>query len=556
MKKLLLLVILSTLFTYAAQAQKIDSLQTLYLNCLKGNDSLYFEGAIHISNWQANQKIIVEWGDGKDTTINRFGTPISIRHWYTSPGLYSIKTVIDTNNKRLDSTITSIAEYCNFIHFYSYQDSNSNCKKDTNEKLCYSTFDVEIDSGGVIIDTISLYGGHLIKSTVGAKYKFKIVNAPTLISSTCLSDDSLTITGFGLKKVGIGARCSSTSQYDMSIDMSGTFRPVNTSKIYLTAKNNSCNDKNAVVKLYLTNKYKFRGAWPFPSNINGNIFTWNLTDLSIIKQQLITILLDTATTLSLSDTVCNYATITPFSSDIDTTNNEVKSCDSLVASLDPNDKHVTPSGDILPGTKLTYTINFENLGNDTAFNVVIRDTLSENLNISTLKVLNSSHNVSTVTTYNKPIGKNIINFNFANIHLADKTAPNFNKGFVIFTINAKQALAPTTKIENRAGIYFDINPVVLTNTTENIVGPLAIGKINIENSITIYPNPTRETVTLEIDINAFDRYKLYNSMGQFVSGKSITSPVETINMKNFPSGVYYIQLTGRESTVTQSIQKL
>jgi len=49
--------------------------------------------------------------------------------------------------------------------------------------------------------------------------------------------------------------------------------------------------------------------------------------------------------------------------------------------------------DVYEGDELTYKIRFQNTGNDTAFTVVLVDTLdTEHLDISTLEVLNSSHN--------------------------------------------------------------------------------------------------------------------------------------------------------------------
>lgn len=131
----------------------------------------------------------------------------------------------------------------------------------------------------------------------------------------------------------------------------------------------------------------------------------------------------------------------------------------------------------MPGTQLDYTINFENLGNDTAFNIHIMDTLSDNVDPNSFVMTASSHRASSslLTGTN---GKRIIRFEFPDINLADSSHKESNKGFVKFNINAKTGLAPLTQIENRAGIYFDINPVVMTNTALNWIKGVGIDDVS------------------------------------------------------------------------------
>ncbi len=63
-------------------------------------------------------------------------------------------------------------------------------------------------------------------------------------------------------------------------------------------------------------------------------------------------------------------------------------------SFDPNDKLVNPvfpNNYALMGEDLVYTIRFQNTGNAEAYDVIIRDTLDENLDPATFKVISSSH---------------------------------------------------------------------------------------------------------------------------------------------------------------------
>lgn len=90
-------------------------------------------------------------------------------------------------------------------------------------------------------------------------------------------------------------------------------------------------------------------------------------------------------------------------------------CQEIIASFDPNDKTVVPAGVdndhfILAEDELEYKIRFQNTGNDTAFIVVIRDTLSEFLDPATVVSGVSSHDY-TLYMY----GNGILEWTFNNI---------------------------------------------------------------------------------------------------------------------------------------------
>jgi len=144
----------------------------------------------------------------------------------------------------------------------------------------------------------------------------------------------------------------------------------------------------------------------------------------------------------------------------------------VLCAYDPNDKLVSPdrAGDenyTLFDESLIYTVRFQNTGNDTAFTVVIRDTLDSFLDASTFSVLASSHR-SVLRTELKE--NKYLTFTFEDILLPDSTI-NFNgsQGYITYTIQPKEGLDENTIIENTASIFFDFNPPVVTNTTQNIM---------------------------------------------------------------------------------------
>ena len=141
----------------------------------------------------------------------------------------------------------------------------------------------------------------------------------------------------------------------------------------------------------------------------------------------------------------------------------------IECSYDPNDKLVHPNrmnGYALFDEDLNYTIRFQNTGNAEARKIVIRDTLDENLDVSTFSVISSSHEAVLTTSIEKG---QYLAFNFNAINLPDSTT-NFeaSQGYVSYRIRVKEK-SEGILISNSASIYFDFNPPILTNTTENIM---------------------------------------------------------------------------------------
>ncbi|MBL4734788.1 MAG: hypothetical protein JKY18_05545, partial [Flavobacteriales bacterium] len=94
-------------------------------------------------------------------------------------------------------------------------------------------------------------------------------------------------------------------------------------------------------------------------------------------------------------------------------------CRQLTASMDPNDKQAFPTGVSIehytkPNQQLEYFIRFQNTGTDTAFNVTIRDTISQLLNIETINILGASHSFTHTIRE-----QGIVEWTFANILLPD-----------------------------------------------------------------------------------------------------------------------------------------
>ncbi len=103
-------------------------------------------------------------------------------------------------------------------------------------------------------------------------------------------------------------------------------------------------------------------------------------------------------------------------------------------------------------------------------------------------MISSSHLDKLETSLN---GR-ILKFNFKNIQLPDSTA---SQGFVTFSIKANNNIVPYTAVKNTAGIYFESNPAVVTNTTSNLmvnsIPTTQIETVTFNNKIKVFPNPSK-----------------------------------------------------------------
>ena len=146
-------------------------------------------------------------------------------------------------------------------------------------------------------------------------------------------------------------------------------------------------------------------------------------------------------------------------------------CQENIGSFDPNDKTGYPKGFcqahyIRSGQDIEYKIRFQNTGTDTAFNIVVTDTLSNFLSPASVRPGTSSHPYEF-----ELLGEGVVKFSFPSIMLPDS---NINEpgshGFVKFTVSQQPNVAMGSVIENYAGIYFDFNEPVYTNIYKHTIG--------------------------------------------------------------------------------------
>jgi len=153
-----------------------------------------------------------------------------------------------------------------------------------------------------------------------------------------------------------------------------------------------------------------------------NTVSWSFDSIPPGDQKVFSVTMKIASTIPIGTLLSMYFEANPIIDDL-TPENNIKNCTVEVrGSYDPNDKQVDPIGDGPSGEvynldqMLSYLIRFQNTGTDTAFTVVLRDTLNSNLDFETVVPGASSHNYEATFE-----SEGVLAFTFPNINLPDST---------------------------------------------------------------------------------------------------------------------------------------
>ena len=228
------------------------------------------------------------------------------------------------------------------------------------------------------------------------------------------------------------------------------------------------------------NRMSFSNASVPLNNQSPGQIVWNYSNLQPFENRTIDVqfLLLPPPVNNVGDTIYYQATVNPVAGDQTPADNSFTLPQLVRGSFDPNDK------ECLEGSKIAitsidnylhYIIHFQNVGNDTAFNVVVVDTLSSKLDWNSFDFIGSSHPCQVTQKGDK------LEFYFENIKLPYKAINELaSNGFVAFMIKPKNTVVVGDSLKNKAAIYFDFNLPVITNTTSTVIAVAAPIPVKLE----------------------------------------------------------------------------
>jgi hypothetical protein len=321
--------------------------------------------------------------------------------------------------------------------------------------------------------------------------------------------------------------------------------------------NNGTQSASGTVTLQFdSTKLSFVSASPNVT-VSGNTLTYNYSNLLPFSYEHISLqfLVAQPPVANANDILVFTADITPLSGDINADNNTYVVNQLVVNSYDPNDISVN-EGEFITEEQadgyLHYTVRFQNdgeQGNAEAINIRVAGALDDNLDWSTFEPLTGSHSYITNRT------EGHIEFLFNNINLPHSSQDELGShGYISYRVKPKANIQLGESISADAGIYFDFNPVVETNTVTTTVQNIARTKGFTAKVFAMYPNPANGKVTLQLqeDLNNA-QVSITDMLGKTVLTKNIKEMQSELNISSLQAGIYFVKL---ESGNKKEVQKL
>ncbi|CAM3291964.1 hypothetical protein FLLO111716_01380 [Flavobacterium longum] len=297
----------------------------------------------------------------------------------------------------------------------------------------------------------------------------------------------------------------------------------------------------------------FVSANPTTDSQAANTLSWNFSNLAPFESREITLTLNVNSPLETP--AVNIGDVLDFTAAVSAGTDETPADNTfefdhvVVGSFDPNDKAVSREsiGIAQLGDYLYYTVRFQNTGNFYAENVVVKDMLSANLDLTTLQMVSASHPYrATLTNTNK------LEFFFEGINLpaVGDDEPG-SHGYVTFKIKPKSNLVVGNTIANDASIYFDFNAPIVTNTVTTTVTALGNPEV-AANDFVVYPNPAKHTISIQAH-TSIESVAIYNTLGQLVKTANRQT---TIDISGLSPGSYFLQLVSSKGKTTKKMIKI
>ena len=435
-----------------------------------------------------------------------------------------------------------------------YTDINNNCSYENTDLGTHNIPVKLLDSlNNVVAQTYTYNGVYGFNALQPGAYQVKIESGqlPILFGCGQTNMQSVTLDSVNQTISNINFALMCEAGYDInlqSVHAQGLVFPGQIHYLYTNISNNEswynldCDSSisTGTVTIELSGPVTYVSPLPgaLTPQVNGNIFTYNISNFNNLTSQSFGLELLTDTTAQVGNQVCAHVVVSPTPLDSDTSNNVYDYCYNVVNSYDPNMKEVYPVN-VLPGYDdwFTYTIHFQNTGNAPAFNIRLRDTLDANLDVNTFEILGYSHAANT------SISGSVLTIRFNNIMLPDSTTDyEGSMGYFQYRIKPLPNLPNGTQIENTAYIYFDYNAPIITNTTQNNFD-ITVGKLEevvSKNEFVLYPNPSNDVFNFK-DTKNIKQVEVYNLLGEQIVTQGNQ---KQINLSGFAKGIYYARING------------
>lgn len=525
------------------------------------------DGSITSAVWGGATPYTYSWSNGQSAA-----TATGLVQGYYSLHVTDANGCVANESTQLGYNAAGNSCYCT-ITGTVYNDANGNCTMDAGET---GIPNIQIHCAGF---------GYTYTNASGV-YTFKVPSGSYTLSETVLATYPLTT----CQNNAIAVTAVAASGCTQTVNFANTVNPLHDVKISLfnngaavpgnnyaqicIVSNQGTTTENTILAGYKSDgqlnaatispsgifgnpspNYYTTSGNTFPTLVPGASQTFNVSYFVPTN-------IPMNTSLLYRDSAVRAAPMSDWVNDYSPWNNVNVHTATVVSSYDPNFMQVNPKGQGDMGkitrqdSVLEYMVHFQNLGTYKAQNVVVIDTLDADLDWSSLRPIYSSHKASV--SINE---QGVLKYTFSNIELpAQMYNDAGSNGLFTFTIRQKPNLPMGTQIWNRAGIYFDYNDPVITNSVVNTL--FEATSINEPGSkerlaFTIYPNPARQDFTIIVDnktANAATSVAITDISGRTLASKEMHlqsgKQLITMNTASLTDGVYFVNLNiaGKKST--------
>ncbi|MDF2450044.1 MAG: hypothetical protein K0R26_2548 [Bacteroidota bacterium] len=482
-----------------------------------------------------------------------------------SSNYYSV-TIYDgaMNCKTYADSIYATGLNCGTIYGNVFIDNNSDCMNNTGDDGWMNGF--VIANPGNRYGYTNSNGDYIISNLPYGTYSLSIGNTYGGIIATCTTTINTTINSGQPNSYGnnLSAGFNSNTQPDLKVTAwNNGIVPGFACNMHYSLVNQNNVSASGIFKAVLPTSFipNITMASPATYTLSGDTVMWNFTNLNYTSNYstffTVYFTVPMSTPLGSIFTSCAYAK--PTVADFNPIDNAFCYNRTVTGSYDPNDKTPSPIGVGSNGTiaasvtDLTYLIRFQNTGNGPAVNIVVKDTLSTNVNVNSFEMLGSSH------AYNVEIlPGNVLRWKFNNIMLPDSNSNEpGSHGYIQYRIKRTTNNTPGTQIKNTAYIYFDFNEPVVTNTAVNTIETVTGIKSQVsgDNGWDVYPNPSSGILNIIHSSPEKENsiITVINSIGQTVFEDQINGPHSSIDLSKLTTGVYFVKIASEKTTTVKRV---
>lgn len=444
------------------------------------------------------------------------------------------------------------------IKVNAFVDTNGNGTQETSEiNYPLGQFNYEINNDGVI-NNLYVSPHYLYESNPTTTYNltYSVDSDYAAYNTTTASYNNITVpVGSGITTYNFPVTV--TPYNDLSIDIMESWRPpipgfqywnyisyTNNSTETVTSGTIDFTIDNALnlLSVYESNYWYISNLASVTTTATGFSYTFNNLQPFETKRLWVKMQVPTLPTVSLGQLVTNSVDIELLTGEIVPLDNTSSLTQTIVGSYDPNDITEKHGEDIVHSTLstddyLTYTIRFENTGTANAINIRVEDLLDEQLDETTLKMVDASHAYSL-----ERVGKQI-EWNFFGVNLlpSQDDDSQIGHGFITFKVKPFPDYAVGDVIPNTAEIYFDFNPAIITNTwNTTFVESLGIVESDFSH-LTVFPNPVKNVLQIS-NTSILTTIEITSILGKQILFKNVDALTSEIDLSEISNGVYFVKI--------------